>query len=166
MKKLLLILALITSTFVFAQQEVKINIGNALVLKTLDISYEYYVNEDSSVGISGLYNFEKKSSDIKYNEETMITPYFRHYFTADRSWNIFGEGFFGYSTGYKEIELDGGPNSYDKYSDGALGIAIGSKYTSDGGLVVDIYAGLGRNLFSSNSPILVPRVGVNVGWRF
>ncbi|WOC39507.1 DUF3575 domain-containing protein [Polaribacter sp. HL-MS24] len=167
MKKILSILTFLVATHAAAQQEVKLNIGNALVIKTIDISYEYYLSGDSSVGISGLYNFEKKSSDFRYNEESMFTPYFRHYFTADKTWNLFGEAFFGYSTGYTKIKsIDETGTIYEKYSDGALGIAVGSKYTSEGGLVVDIFGGIGRNLFSANSPIIVPRLGVNLGWRF
>lgn len=166
MKKSLLLATLFIATTAFAQQELKLNIANALVLKTIDISYEYYISGDTSVGISGLYNFEEKTADFKYNEESMITPYLRHYFTSDRVWNLFGEGFFGIGSGYKKITLDGAPNRYEKYSDSALGIAFGGKYVSESGFVVDLYGGIGRNLFSANSPILVPRVGVNVGWKF
>ena len=54
----------------------------------------------------------------------------------------------------------------ESYTDGALGVAVGSKYISKGGFVVDIYAGAGRNLFSDNSPAVVPRVGLNLGYRF
>ena len=159
MKKILLILTLFISSFGYSQQEIKINIANALVIKTLEVSYEHYLNEQSSVGISGLISFEKKTSDFRYNEDKMLTPYFRHYFTTDRVWNLFGEAFFGINSGYKEVEDSG---VYEKFSDGALGVVIGSKYISNGGLVIDIYGGLGRNLFSSDSPIIVPRVGVNV----
>ena len=166
MKKVLLILSFVIAPHIVAQQEVKINIGNALVIKTIDISYEYYISEDSSVGISGLYNFEKKSSDFRYNEESMITPYFRHYFTANKTWNLFGEAFFGYSSGHNKVEVMNASTTYEKYSDGALGIAVGSKYISEGGLIVDFFGGIGRNLFSASSPIIVPRLGVNLGWRF
>ena len=166
MKKILLIASFLVSTIAFAQQEVKLNIGNALIFKTIDISYEYYLSGDTSVGISGLYNFEEKTADFRYNEESLVTPYLRHYFTSDRTWNLFGEGFFGIGSGYKKVELDGAPNRYEKYSDSALGVAVGSKYISDSGFVVDIYGGVGRNLFSANSPILVLRLGVSVGWRF
>ena len=166
MKKVLLIFTLLVSTIALAQQEVKLNIANALVLKTIDISYEYYLSKDTSVGISGLYNFEQKSADFRYNEETMVTPYLRHYFTSDRVWNLFGEGFFGIGSGYKKIEIAGESDIYEKYSDSALGISFGAKYISESGFLVDIYGGIGRNLFSANSPTLMPRLGVNVGWKF
>jgi hypothetical protein len=40
------------------------------------------------------------------------------------------------------------------------------KYIAKGGLVIDVFGGLGRNLFSSDSPVIVPRLGLNIGWRF
>ncbi len=95
----------------------------------------------------------------------MVTPYYRHYFTTSEKWNIFGEAFVGINSGKKESVKDS--DDYDlKYTDGALGVAIGTKYVATGGLIIDAYAGLGRNLFGVDSPVVVPRVGVNVGWRF
>ncbi len=167
MKKVFLIAVIFISSFAQAQQEVKIDILDALAFKTVEVSYEYYTSEQSSIGISALFNFEKKSSDFKYNEERMITPYFRHYFTNNTNWNYFGEVFMGINTGEKEIEVEGSTTKqYKEYTDGALGIAIGSKYVSSGGFVIDVYAGLGRNMFSSESRSVVPRVGINVGYRF
>lgn len=163
MKKTLLILGFFVSSFGFAQQELKLNLGNALVIKTLDVSYEHYIDSQTSVGVSALFSFEKRTASFRYNEDRMITPYFRHYFTTNRYWNVFGEAFIGINSGFKEIE---NTNTFVKFSDAALGIAIGSKYVSNGGLTVDVFGGLGRNLFSSNAPVLVPRFGINVGYRF
>lgn len=167
MKKAFLIAVIFISSFAQAQQEVKVDILDALALKTVEVSYEYYTSEQSSIGISALFNFEKKSSDFRYNEELMITPYFRHYFTNNSNWNYFGEVFMGINTGEKEIEVEGSTiKQYKEYTDGALGIAFGSKYVSSGGFVIDVHAGLGRNMFSSESRSVVPRVGINVGYRF
>ena len=166
MKKLLFLTVITISSLGYAQKEIKLDIADALVIKTLELSYEHYIGTQSSVGISALFSFEKKTSDFRYNEYQMFTPYFRHYFTTDQTWNLFGELFLGINSGYKEIKLEDDSTSYKNYSDGAFGIAVGSKYISDSGLTVGLHAGLGRNLFSSDSPIIVPRVGVNVGWRF
>ena len=166
MKKFLFTIAVLTASFTQAQQEIKLDIFDALALKTVEVSYERYLDEQSSVGISALLNFEKNSADFRYNEKRSITPFFRHYFTSDSQWNFFGEGFFSYNFGEKKNEIIGGPNRYEDYTDGALGVAIGTKYISEKGLTIDIYGGAGRNLFSDNSPVVVPRVGVNVGWRF
>lgn len=166
MKKFFLVVAILTASFAQAQQELKLDIFDALALKTIEISYEHYLNDQSSVGVSGFINFEKNSADFRYNEKRAITPFFRHYFTTDSQWNFFGEGFFSFNFGEKEIEITGAPSIYEDYTDGALGVAIGTKYISEQGLTIDIYGGAGRNLFSDNSPAIMPRVGVNVGWRF
>lgn len=166
MKKNLLLFTIFIATYTQAQQEIKVDIAKALILKTVELSYENYFADQTSFGTSVFYNFEDKKEDFSYNEQFMLTPYIRHYFTTGENWNYFGEVFFAYNTGNREIELNGASNTYKKYSDGALGIAGGSKYISSGGLVIDIYIGLGRNLFSADSYPIVPRAGLNVGWRF
>jgi hypothetical protein len=167
MKKLLFTIAVITASFTQAQQEIKLDIFDALALKTITITYERYIDEQSSFGVSGLINFEKNNADFRYNEKRAITPFFRHYFTADSQWNFFGEGFFSLNFGENEVVSDIGASTYEDYTDGALGIAVGTKYISEkGGMTIDIFAGAGRNLFNDNAPAVVPRVGVNVGWRF
>lgn len=165
MKKIFLFIAIATSLSSFSQQEIKLDIADALVIRSLEFSYENYINENSSFGVSALFNLAKQEVDFRYNENMMITPYYRHYFTTNEQWNFFGEGFLGINSGKKESVEDSGV--YDvKYTDGALGIAVGTKYVAQGGLVIDVYVGAGRNLFGTESPVIVPRAGVNVGWRF
>lgn len=164
MKKVVLLCILFTSFFVFSQKEIKLDIADALVIRSLEFSYEHYLSEDSSFGISALFNLTKQDESFRYNENTMITPYYRHYFTTNKQWNFFGEGFVGINFGKKETIK--GSRVYDiTYNDGALGIAVGTKYIAKGGLLIDAYAGVGRNLFGASSPVLVPRIGLNIGWR-
>ncbi len=165
MKKLLLILSLISSTVAYSQHEIKLDIADALVIRSIEFSYESYLTEESSFGISALFNLAKQDLNFRYNENIMITPYYRHYFSTNKQWNFFGEGFVGINSGKKEGIKNS--NIYnEKYTDGALGVTVGSKYIATGGLIIDAYVGVGRNLFGSNSPLLVPRVGCNIGWRF
>ena len=165
MKKSLLIFGLLISSLGYAQQELKVDIADALIIKSLEISYERYFSEDSSFGISAFFNLEKQDTDFRYNENIMITPYYRHYFSTNEKWNFFGEGFLGINSGKAET-VENSDNYNLKYTDAALGIAVGTKYVSSGGLVIDVYGGIGRNLFGTDSPVLVPRVGLNIGWRF
>ncbi|MEQ6123526.1 DUF3575 domain-containing protein [Pseudotenacibaculum sp. MALMAid0570] len=165
MKKLILLIAFLYSGIAIAQEEIKVNITDALALKTLTASYEHYFTEQTSAGVSGLFNFEDDSSDFRYNENLSITPFVRHYFSTESLWNLFGELFLSYNTG-DDDRIENGVIVEDNYTDGALGLAIGYKYISSGGFTVDIHGGLGRNLFSDESPRIVPRVGVNVGFQF
>lgn len=164
MKKIIVLFTLFLSTYTFSQKEIKLDIADALVIKSLELSYENYVTDDSSIGISILFNLVGQDIDFRYNENTMITPYYRHYFSTDKQWNFFGEGFMGINSGKKETVKNSG--DYDiEYTDGALGIGVGTKYISKSGLVIDAHAGVGRNLFGSDSPVIVPRIGLNIGWR-
>jgi hypothetical protein len=165
MKKITLLCSLLVSSFGFSQQEVKLNIANGIVMRSLDISYEKQLSIENSFGISMLFNLVEQEKDFRYNENIMITPYFRHYFSAELQWNFFGEVFIGINSGKKETVKNS--NNFNlEYTDAALGIAVGTKYTSKGGLIIDIYGGIGRNLFLSDSPVLVPRGGLNIGWKF
>ncbi|OAD46731.1 DUF3575 domain-containing protein [Polaribacter atrinae] len=167
MKKLILAFGLLVSSLSYAQQEIKLDIGDALVIKSLEFSYENYISESSSFGISALFNLAKQDASFRYNENTMITPYYRNYFSTNEQWNFFGEAFLGINSGKEESDEENNPGVYDnKYTDGALGVAVGTKYITESGLTIDVHAGIGRNLFGSDSPTLVPRLGVNIGWRF
>lgn len=164
MKKIILVFTILISSITFSQREIKLDIGDALVIRSLEFSFENYLTEDSSFGVSALFNLAKQDIDFRYNENMMITPYYRHYFTTNEQWNFFGEGFIGVNSG--KSRSDNTSNIYDiKYTDAALGIAVGTKYISTGGLIIDLYGGLGRNLFGTDSPVLVPRLGLNIGWR-
>lgn len=156
MKKIVLALSLVFGTLSYSQTELKLDIADALIIRSLEVSFENYLNDESSYGVSALVNLTKETVSFRYNEDLMISPYYRHYFSNNETWNFFGEGFIG---------INSGKDNGVKYTDAALGVAVGMKYIANGGLVIDIYGGLGRNLFGSISPIIVPRIGLNVGWR-
>ena len=162
MKKLIVVLFLFAGVLAKAQQEIKVDFADAIVMKTLEISYEYYLSDQSSIGLSALFNLEKQSAKFRYNENQMFTPYFRHYLTSNKNWNHFGEVFLGINSGKRK--LDNG--ALKQYTDGALGVAFGSKYVSNGGLLLGGYVGIGRNLFTPDSYAAVPRIGLNIGYRF
>jgi hypothetical protein len=163
MKKALFIFGVLISSLGFSQQELKLDIADAIVIRSLEFSYEKYIGVENSFGISVLFNLADQETAFRYNENMMITPYFRHYFSSDAQWNFFGEGFIGVNFGKTNSSES---DALQKYTDAALGIAVGTKYISKSGLIIEAYAGIGRNLFGTNSPLLVPRAGLNVGWRF
>jgi len=168
MRKLAVIIGVFIGSVSYSQQEIKVDLLDALALKTVEVSYEHYISNQSSVGLAVLFNLEDKSSGFRYHEDRMLTPFFRHYFSQHGQWDMFGEVFFGLNKGEKELDALIGSNSkrFKSYTDGTLGVALGTKYISPAGFILDIYGGLGRNMFSDTSPSVVPRVGVNLGYRF
>ena len=161
MKKILVLLLLCAGSLSYAQQEIKINMTDALALKTLNLSYEQYLTDQTSFGASALFNFEGENSDFRYNHDEMFTAYVRHYLPSETLWTLFGEVFFAYNQGEDKEE-----NIVTEFSDGALGIAVGYKYVSNGGFTIGTHIGLGRNLFSKTAPSIVPRIGLNLGFQF
>lgn len=170
MKKLIIAFIILTTSFAKAQQgkkEISLDIADALILKTIEVNFEYYLKQQYSLGISGLFNLQKRDSDFRYNEDTMFTPFLNYYLTTNKNWNYFGQVFVGINSGEKEVNLNGKKTKvYEKYTDGAIGAAIGSKFNTNSGITLSALVGIGRNLFSDKSPILVPRIGLNVGYQF
>ncbi len=170
--KRILILFVFTGTFVQAQQEARLDILDALVMKSLEVSYEAYLNNETSLGASLFYNFSKDNAKFRYNEDLMITPYFRYYLPISSSslssdFKFFGELFLGINKGNKKVNIeDEDVKKTVSYTDGALGIGGGLKYVSEQNFVFDAHAGIGRNLFSEKSPAIVPKIGVSIGYRF
>jgi hypothetical protein len=166
------------STYV-KHHEVKINAFNILIFKTIDLSYEYLINEESSVGVSLLFNLNDEDTDGPYYNETFaFTPFYRRYFSKKYAQGFFMEGFGMYNkqqSYYYEYDIagpDGTVRSYttDQKTDNfALGISLGAKFVSERGFAFEFLAGVGRNIFTSNNDYnteFVPRFATSLGYRF
>ena len=167
MKKITLFLLFIVTLQANAQtNEIKIDILDIIAIRALDITYEHNINEESSVGISALFNLEKESADFRYNEEFILTPYYRHYFSIANNLKMFGDFYGALNTGNIPVrKLEVGDD--DTYTDFGAGLGFGVKYTSDSGFVVDFHVGAARNLFNTDySREVVPRVGISLGRQF
>ena len=127
MKKIVLLLFLAGTFAGMAQKnnEFKIDVFDILALKSLDISYEHEMNADASMGIALLFNFEKTASNFRYNEEFVLTPYYRQYLFDRDNFTYYGEFYGALNMGEKEEE---------DYTDFAFGLGFGGKHISDNGL--------------------------------
>jgi hypothetical protein len=164
MKKFLFLSIFLASFTVSAQDsnEIKIDVFDILALKSLDVSYEHIMNSESSVGLAILFNFEK-TAKFRYKQDFALTPYFRQRLFDKGNVNFFGELFGSINSG-EDLNSDG---IEEDYTDFAFGLGFGGKYVSENGFILDIHAGIGRNLFNTDiSPEIVPRVGISVGKQF
>ncbi len=164
-KYIVIIVLLIVGINVNAQKhEVKLDIFDLVAFKALDGTYQYILNEESAVGVSIFKSLADKDNIFGYREDFSVTPFYRQYFPLGNIENVFVEGFFAINNGTGTS--DDGLREVS-YTDGAFGLAGGKSFISPRGFVLDIYVGLGRNLFESEgSPNLVPRIGINTGFRF
>jgi hypothetical protein len=196
MKKIALFTFLLATTISFAQEkeatypqdvnkkyEVKLNAFSLIVFSSLDVSYEYLLNKDSSFGIGVFYNFNDVDNDLYYPKRFSITPYYRWYFSETRfARGFFVEGF-GMLNTYEDNEYynyyyDNNGNYISnnetfKETDFALGVSVGGKFIIKSGFTAEIYGGVGRNIFNndSNNNVnfsndLITRGGISLGYRF
>ena len=165
MKKVLTILAFILIGFNLNAQEheVKLDVFDLIAFKSLDATYQYILNEESAVGVSIFMPLSDNKNIFDYNENFSITPFYRQYFPLGSVENIFAEAFISINSGEGENDDD----EFVKYTDGAFGFAVGKSYISPRGFVAEAMIGAGRNLFDTpGSPGMVPRIGINLGYRF
>jgi hypothetical protein len=184
MKKYITIIIILTSVVSFGQEqekkirsnEIKLNVFNALIFKSFDLTYEYLINDESAAGLSFMVNLNDDFSDgPDYNEEYAITPYYRHYFSSKYAMGFFIEAFgmfnkqeideyYYYDDYFQEPEI-----IQESSNNFALGFSLGGKFVSSKGFVFEFFGGIGRNLFTSsdfNSTEFVPRLGISLGYRF
>ncbi|MBZ9627353.1 hypothetical protein LB450_04490 [Psychroflexus sp. CAK1W] len=175
MKKLCIAIVLFCSINAYSQtessfsytkfHEPKLNLGY-LILGNFDVTYEHLLSEESGIGVNLMVPFDDY---IDWNINYNLTGYYRFYFGEHYADGFFGEVFANLNSVQDTIELDGGSRDED-ITDLALGLSGGYKLVSDGGVVLEVFLGGGRNLFSEyNSERdfdFVLRAGLNVGYRF
>ncbi|MDG2193565.1 MAG: DUF3575 domain-containing protein [Polaribacter sp.] len=177
MKKITLLLLLFVTAIATAQKEtttdiqeetkheIRLNTTNLIILKAFDVSYEYFINEEATVGADLFISLEE---DYDFYKNFSLTPYYRHYFSINAGQKrFFAEGF-GMLYTHKSYNYD-----YDSYSEPekstqfALGVSVGHKYVSNSGFVVQTHFGFGRGLFSdSYGDDFVVRGGLSFGFQF
>jgi len=181
MKKVLFILILLFTFSSYSQKrhvhvqeekqhEITLNAFNLIAAKWVDVSYERILNEESSVGVSFLTRVGNHTDFKDWGLKSYsVTPYYRQYFSPYYASGFFMEAFARYNGGesndwvYNEITNQ---TEKQKYKDVAFGISLGQKLVTRRGFVGVVYAGLGRNMFDVNAPVVVGRAGVSFGFRF
>ncbi|WFO15273.1 hypothetical protein [Cellulophaga baltica] len=172
MKKILLALLVLSSGLVSAQayrtynqnHELKFNIGLFLASSTVEGSYEYFLNEDTSIG--GTLYFD--NTPLNYNGNFGIGPNFRAYFGYAPRSGFFAEAFGLYYSGEIDDPEFTGSTLNNRYNTTAIGIGIGHKFaTRSQKFTLEFNAGLGRNVNPQEyQNTFMYRAGLSVGFRF
>jgi hypothetical protein len=169
----------IVSPILAKKNEVKIDVLNLIANGRLGLSYERFLNNDFSIGITGLaFNKASKTDDFLTDDtrtmiEYQVIPYVRYAMSKSATNLYYLEAFTNFNGGqYKELTtLNNGTADYivvtkSDYNDVALGASMGYKLYFKESFVADLTVGIGKNLFNSDSPSTVARIGINLGYRF
>ena len=156
-----------------AEQELSINAFNLVVFGIVDLSYERIISENSTWAVEGFYHPGKDDYfNDAYYKKLSLTGKYKHFFSSNYARGFYVHGFGMLSNGdyetdyyYDDISQDYVYETND-YTDFAIGFGLGGKFVSKGGFLLDLSAGVGRNLFSTESPEIVGQFMVNLGYRF
>ena len=144
--------------------EVKLNSVALIAHLSVQVSYEYLLNKESSAGMGLLFKAGEISNSATDVVTFMASPYYRRYFSKHYAKGFFIEGF-GALYSFKE--------NYNSYTNFALGIGVGGKFVTHDGFLAEISLGVGRSL-TKNHPSytlseiheIVGRFAISVGYRF
>ena len=144
--------------------EIKFNIGHFLATSTVEGSYEYYLNEDTSIG--GTLYFNGDATD--YNGNFGIGPNIRAYFGYAPRSGFFAEAFGLYYTGEDEVNTSMLGARNNDYGTTALGLGLGTKWaTRSERFTLEINGGIGRNINPTDfQNSFMFRAGLSIGFRF
>lgn len=184
MKKALIILILVSFRLSGQQNdpskiiksELNINLFSLLVFEGFELTYEKYIDNQSSYGISGFINLKGKNrfndDSPFYYESYSITPFYRLYFGRKNKIGPFLEGFAGFSSGsYEHFDYIYNDNAFyssytasiKSYNTANLGISLGSKWNIKDKILFSTILGIGRSIGSANSPEFFPRISIALG---
>ena len=182
MKKITAILSLfiIASLFCLKAQndlahrhEFKLNLGTSVFMAFPEVSYEYILSEDMSVGAAMGFGFDTKEYDPY---RFRATPFLRWFFgrmqqpaagffiEANAAMGIQDIYTYNYDTSSMESNYLKDKSMFAV----GLGLAAGWKYLSKNNWVGDLFLGAGRNLVYDKDydGSIYPRIGISIGKRF
>jgi hypothetical protein len=157
------------------KNELRVDAITLIVAGALDINYERILNNESGLGVSLLL-----SNGKEINTTFALSPYYRFYFGKKPAAGFFFEGFTmlsSFKSNFYNPEKASN-NSFFNYTndsknttDLAVGFGLGGKWMTNGGVVFELSAGVGRNLFNDyekydSSYKIVGKGGISIGYRF
>jgi hypothetical protein len=163
------------------KNEFRVDFLNLLIAKKYSFSYEYFLKNDFSVGLSTVLSANshlKEDFESGYRNNLTkleINPYFRYALSKSKTRYYFVETFVSYNKGdFKEVVLQpetNGTSFYDfkitSYSDVAIGAGVGFKQYIKESFAIEVLISGGRNLIDTKkSQDYISRVGINLGYRF
>ncbi|MFY7739267.1 MAG: DUF3575 domain-containing protein [Flavobacterium sp.] len=170
-----------SSPFDHKKNEFRVDVLSAIAYGKLSFSYERFLGKDFSVGVNTNFSNSQKIED-DFNDgfrnnlpKYEINPYVRYALSKSKSRYYFAEIFASTNGGdFKEIirDTDSNGNGFytikkSKYTDFGLGGSLGYKMYFKESWALEFLVGFGSNLTKrEQSPDVISRVGINLGYRF
>ncbi|MEM7087246.1 MAG: DUF3575 domain-containing protein [Bacteroidota bacterium] len=154
------------------KHEIRLDALEALAVNTIELNYEYIISKFSGVGAAISIGFD--GDDIENYHKFAFSPYYRQYFFNKKDFGargLFAEGLLQFATGEEVYSnflengnIETGSNDWTNFG---IGFALGQKWVSKNGFVLEISIGGGRYFGNAEgSPEGFVRGGILVGYRF
>lgn len=160
------------------KNELSIGALNLVAFGALDVAYERIINRNSSWAVEAfVLALNRDNEDVAeaYDKDFSLTGKYKYFFGDRAAWGFYVNGLAMISSGkyYNTDDIYYVSDPYvslvreeKNYTDFALGFGLGGKFVSRQGFFLDLSTGIGRNLFSSDSPTIVGQLNANLGFRF
>lgn len=158
------------------KHEVRLDVLEAILAPAIELNYEYVLSRYTGVGASINVNVDNDDEELGFaGQKFAFTPYFRQYFFNKKDYGargFYAEGLLQYTSGQSvdfETDFTTGFSTLieEDWSAFGIGFAIGQKWVSRNGFVLELSIGVGRNLTNDEfAPDFFARGGLNFGYRF
>lgn len=152
----------------FPRHEVNYNIANTLAVASVELGYEYFLQENQSVGIKFLindrFNYKPENKGRKFDTHSVQLNYSYYFGSFNPGSEFFVQPLVKYRFGdYKE---DGEKMSMDAF---IIGIGLGYVWNFSNNFIISPFANIGRNFnnkVKDRFNAIEFNAGLNIGYRF
>ena len=182
MKRLLssLMILSIGITFLHAQEQETPTRSNDIMISPieliatplLNVSYERLLNENSGIGVNGMFFLGDKDKYDDSNTFFQISPYYRLYFGKKYASGLFVEGFLPITSTSENHDIYNNDGNFVRTLDETVtsfgvGIGFGGKWVAKKNIIFEASVGVGRRFGDTDKISALTGKGMlGIGYRF
>lgn len=166
----LLFFSALFSTNAQYKSEVKFNIANVISIASIEVGYEYFLDDNQSIGaelhINDRFSYVEETDDKKFETNSFVINY-NYYFSPENKGSFYAYPFLKYRFGEHKDDRAGKPNTdMDSF---IMGLGAGYKWAWNDKFAIAPYVSIARNFSEDvNDRFMAIEIngGVSVGYRF
>lgn len=173
MKKIAIGLLVFAGAFTANAQyksEVKFNIANVIAIASIEVGYEYFLDDNQSIGaelhINDRFSYVEETDSKKFETNSFLVNY-NYYFSPENKGSFYAFPFMKYRFGEHKDDragkVDTDMNSF------IMGLGVGYKWAWNDKFAIAPYVSIARNFsdeVNDRFMAIEPNAGVSVGYRF
>lgn len=166
-----------TNSILNDKNEIRLDVGQIIYNGKLKVAYERFLNKDFSAGVSVIYFGDNYSSSFYFNQDLRkkfsIEPFVRYSISKNVERFFYLEGYstmesgaFGKTKRFSDGEYAFYESAESRFTNVALGVAIGYKFYIKKHFCMDFNFGLSSFIYNNSNTQPLPKFGINAGYRF